>query len=347
VADGWRTARASDVGMDEQRLAALVQRIADTVPTLIRAPLIHSLLIARHGRLVLEEYFYGHDRDRTHDIRSAGKTFASVLLGVAMMRGVKVAPETPLVSLMDGAPFANPDPRKGRITLAHLMTHSSGLACDDNDDDSPGNENTMQGQTAQPDYWKYMMDLPMTHDPGAYYAYCSGSMNLMSAALTRATGTWLPAYFDETVARPLQFRRYHFNLTPTREGYLGGGAWLRPRDLLKVGQLYLDGGVWNGTRIVPRAWVERSIAPKISWPSRGENVSAGTDGFAWHLNTIKAAGREYREYEANGNGGQLLMVVPELDLVVVFTAGNYMFGGVWSRFRNDLLPNAIIPAIQR
>jgi CubicO group peptidase (beta-lactamase class C family) len=116
---------------------------------------------------------------------------------------------------------------------------------------------------------------------------------------------------------------------------------------LKVGQLYLNGGVWNGTRIVPRAWMEQSITPKISWPSRGENVSAGTDGYAWHLNTIKTAGRDYREYEANGNGGQLLMVVPELDLVVVFTAGNYMFGGVWSRFRNDLLPNAIIPAIQR
>jgi CubicO group peptidase (beta-lactamase class C family) len=344
--DGWKTARASDVGMDERRLASLVQRIADTVPTLVRVPLVHSLLVARHGRLVLEEYFYGHDRDRPHDIRSAGKTFASVMLGAAMMRGVKIAPETPLAPLLDGAPFANPDPRKTRITLAHLMTHSSGLACDDNDDDSPGNEGTMQGQTAQPDYWKYMMDLPMTHDPGAYYAYCSGSMNLMSAALTRATGTWLPAYFDETVARPLQFGRYHFNLTPTRQGYLGGGAFLRPRDLLKVGQLYLDGGVWNGARIVPRAWVEQSITPKISWPSRGENVSAGTDGYAWHLNTIRTAGRDYREYEANGNGGQLLMVVPELDLVVVFTAGNYMFGGVWSRFRNDFLPNAIIPAIQ-
>ena len=346
--DGWTTASAGTVGFDEAKLAALVQRIADTTPTLLRAPLIHSLLVARHGKLVLEEYFYGHDREQTHDTRSAAKTFSSVMLGAAMMRGANVTPETPVASLLgDKAPFANPDPRKQRITLAHLMTHSSGLACDDNDDNSPGNENTLQQQRAQPDYWKYMLDLPMTFDPGAHYAYCSGTMNLMSGALTRATGTWLPALFDETIARPLQFGPYHYNLSPTLEGYLGGGAYVRPRDLLKIGQTYLAGGVWNGRRIVPRAWVARSTSKQIEWPYRDENVSAGTDGYAWHLNTLKSAGREFREYEANGNGGQLLMVIPDLDMVVVFTAGNYLFGGVWGRFRDVIVPTAIIPAIVR
>lgn len=315
--DGWRTDRASAVGMDEAALAALVQRIADTVSTLPRAPL-------------------------------AAKTFASVLLGAAMMRGVRIAPESRLAPLLvTEAPFANPDPRKDRITLAHLMTHSSGLACDDNDDASPGNEGTMLTQERQPDYWKYTMDLPMSHDPGEHYAYCSATMNLMSGALTRATGTWLPALFHRDVARPLQFGHYHFNLSPALEGYLGGGAYLRPRDLLKLGQLYLDGGVWNGRRIVPRSWVARSTAKQIEWPYRDENVSAGVDGYAWHLNTLRSGGREYQEYEANGNGGQLLIVVPELDLVVVFTAGNYAFGGVWSRFRSELVSNAIIPAVRR
>ena len=345
-ADGWRTARASEVGFDEAKLAALMRSVADTDATLPRAPLIHSLLIARHGKLVVEEYFYGHDRERTHDIRSGGKTFASILLGAVMQRGARVTPQTTIASLLTAeAPYANPDPRKAQITLAHVMTHATGLACDDNVDDSPGNESVLQSQTAQPNYWKYMMDLPMLQNPGAHYAYCSGTMNLMSGVLTRASGMWLPALFHETIAGPLQFGTYQFNLSPALEGYLGGGAFLRPRDWLKVGQTYLDGGVWNGTRIVPKTWVETSTSKQMEWPYRDENVSAGTDGFAWHLNTLSSGGKAYREYEANGNGGQFLIVVPELDLVVVFTAGNYLFGGVWGRFRSELLPNVIIPAI--
>src|SRR5207302_5181519 len=124
-------------------------------------------------------------RNMQHDLRSAGKTFASVLLGAAMKQGVSIGPQTPIYTLLSAkAPFANPDPRKSGITLAHLMTHTSGLACDDNDDASPGNESTMQSQTAQPDWWKYTLDLPMAHDPGTRYAYCSAGMNLMGAALT-------------------------------------------------------------------------------------------------------------------------------------------------------------------
>ena len=98
---------------------------------------------------------------------------------------------------------------------------------------------------------------------------------------------------------------------------------------------------------MPQSWVTLSTRKHFEWPYQSENVSAGMDGYAWHLNTLKSGGRTYSEYEANGNGGQLLMVIPELDLVVVFTAGNYQNGGVWGRFRDDLVPNAIIPAITR
>jgi CubicO group peptidase (beta-lactamase class C family) len=208
--------------------------------------LVHSILVARRGRLVLEEYFFGFDRETPHDLRSAGKTFASVMLGAAMMKGVRISPEMPIYDLFASrGPFANPDPRKAKITLAHLMTHTSGFACNDNDR-SPGNEDTLQTQTAEPDWWRYTLDLPMAHEPGVRYAYCSANMNLVGGALTIATKTWLPEFFDQTVARPLDFGRYYWNLTSTDDGYLGGGAWLRPRDLLKVGQTYLDGGVWRG-----------------------------------------------------------------------------------------------------
>src|SRR5918993_2993217 len=151
---------------------------------------MHSMLVAHRGKLVLEEYFFGFNSDKPHDTRSAGKTFASVMLGAAMLRGTSLSPETPVYDLLSGmGPFANPDPRKSRITLAHLLTHTAGLACNDNDDASPGNEGTMQSQTGQRDWWKYTLDLPMAHDPGARYAYCSANSNLVGAALVAATDT--------------------------------------------------------------------------------------------------------------------------------------------------------------
>jgi CubicO group peptidase (beta-lactamase class C family) len=143
---------------------------------------------------------------------------------------------------------------------------------------------------------------------------------------------------------------------PTGEGYLGGGAFVRPRDLLKLGQAFLDGGVWNGRRIVDSAWVALSTAPhaEISPASTGLSAEefgnfygAGLDGYAWHLGTLRTGGRDYREYEASGNGGQLLIVVPELELAVVFTGGNYVQGGIWGRWRQEIVGDRIIAAIAR
>src|SRR5512132_3541207 len=117
-------------------------------------------------------------------------------------------------------------------------------------------------------------------------------MSLVGAALTAATHTWLPEYFDRTVARPLQFGRYHFNLQPTLEGYLGGGIQIKPRDLLKIGQVYLDGGLWHGRRVVSADWVRRSTMHQVA------DSTQSADGYAWHRAVLTSGGRAYREYEA-------------------------------------------------
>ncbi|HEV2650681.1 MAG TPA: serine hydrolase [Rhizomicrobium sp.] len=356
VHDGWSVARAGDTGLDEIALTQLVRSIIATDPAAKRPSLIHSLLIAHRGKLVLEEYFGGFDRDTPHDTRSASKTFSSVMLGALILRGTAISPDTkiyPLVSAM--GPFANPDPRKDDITLAELMTHTSGLACDDNDDDSPGNEEAVQSQRQNPDWWKYTLDLAVVHDPGTRYAYCSPGINLVGAALATASHEWLPQLFDETVARPLQWSRYYWDLMPNDEGYLGGGVFVRPRDVLKLGQTYLNGGVWNGRRIVSAAWAKESTAlhAEISPQTTGLPESdfhnfyfPGEDGFAWHLTTLHTPSRDYRAYGASGNGGQLLVVVPELDLVVGFTGGNYGQGLIWNGWRDHMIPDAIIPALR-
>jgi hypothetical protein len=184
--DGWATASAAAVGLDEAALEKIVRDEAASDPAGARPPLIHSILVARHGKLALEEYFFGFDRTQTHDLRSASKSFASVMLGAVMRKDPGLGPQSRIYDLMAReAPFAHPDPRKAQITLAQLMTHSAGLACDDNDDASPGNETTLQTQTAQPDWWKYTLDLPMAHDPGARYAYCSANLNLVGGRSLR------------------------------------------------------------------------------------------------------------------------------------------------------------------
>jgi CubicO group peptidase (beta-lactamase class C family) len=354
--DGWRATSANDVGFEEGALAAMIQRIIDSDPAGRRPQLIHSLLVARNGRLVLEEYFFGNERDTPHDIRSAGKSFASVLLGAAMHEGAPVSPATRVLdALSTDGPFANADPRKSAVTLAHLMTHTSGLDCNDNDDASRGNEGAMQGQTDQPDWWRFTLDLPMAHEPGERYAYCTAGINLVGAVLRKVTGQGVPDLFDRLIAQPLQFGRYYWNLAPNGEGYLGGGAYMRPRDLLKLGQLYLDGGVWNGRRVVSSEWVAASTLPHIVINETTTGMDAdtfanvathGADGYGWHRYGVRVGDKRIEAYEANGNGGQLLVVVPEYELVVVMTGGNYGQGGVWTRWRDEVMGGEIIKAIR-
>ena len=221
------------------------------------------------------------------------------------------------------------------------MTMTSGLPCDENGD-APlaGNEDRLQGQTTQPDWYRYMLNLPMAHAPGTYMGYCSGGVNLVGGVVARAAKTWLPAFFDEAVATPLQFGTYHLDLTPTGNLYLGGGAYLRPRDFLKIGQVYLNGGNWHGREIVSPAWIRASTTCHVFVESKC------ADGYDWHFNQLRAGALVSPEYEANGNGGQFLIVVPDLDLVVVFTAGNYGSYGVWRKFRDELVPKYVIGAIR-
>ena len=341
--DGWPVASLHEVGLDAKPIAELMEKILganldeDPIP-------MHSLLIARHGKLAFEEYFRGYSRERPHDMRSAGKTWATVLVGAARQRGAKIGPETAVYSLFSRyKPFAHWDERKAKLTLRDLMTMTSGFACDDSDSNSPGEENRMQEQTAQPDWYKYTLDLPMAGDPGGARAiYCSADTNLVGGAVREATGRWLPEIFYEWIAQPLNIRHYHLNLTPTGEAYMGGGAYFRPRDLLKLGQLYLNGGVWNGRRVVTKEWVEQSTRRHSDMPD--PMIKEHQYGFAWHIYHYDVSGRRYTSYFAAGNGGQLVLVFPELDMVVNYNGGAYGEGRKFYPWQAVLVPQYIVPA---
>jgi CubicO group peptidase (beta-lactamase class C family) len=337
--DGWKTGSLADAHIDADAIDALARGIADTKAAAGATPYIDALLIARHGRLVFEDYFDGFDKNTPHTLRSAGKTLTSILLGAAIDHGAPSALTTPVTSRFSG-PFANPDPRKDKITIENLLTMSSGLACDDDDDNSPGNEDTMQNQTAEPDWYKYTLDLPMVRAPGEKAVYCSGGVNVVYGALRNATRRWVPELFADYLARPLDIKRYDMNLTPTGDAYGGGGIFIAPRDALKFGQLYLDGGVWNGRRVVSKAWVDASTA------THAKIHDDSTYGYNWWLFKLKVGDRVYDEYEAGGNGGQIIAVVPALDTVILITAANYGRFDIWYKFQTDMIPNVILPAMK-
>lgn len=343
--DGWRTASMRAEGLDEKSIAELIHHILGADPTSTSLK-IQSLLIARHGHLVLEEYFYGFDEGRVHDMRSAGKTFAPVLVGLAQAHGANLTPQTTLYPLFKQyGLFANWDDRKAKVTLRDVMTMTAGNACDDNNDDSPGNEDKMQSDEKQRDWYKYSLDLPMLKEPGGEDAvYCSGDLNLVGGAVASATHRWLPEFFDETLARPLQFGRYYLNLMPDGQAYMGGGTYLRPRDQLKLGQLYLDKGLWNGKRVVSKEWVEESTTAHSHFDPKFSLGQQHHYGYGWHIHDLAVGAKTYRVFGAGGNGGQFVIVVPALDMVVGITGGSYGEFDQWYRWELELVPQFVFPA---
>lgn len=357
----WDVLSAHQVGFDEKRLTKLIRTLASDEARSSRPRMVHSLLVARGGKLVFEEYFYGHDRNTMHDSRSLTKVLAPTIIGAMIEKGHRInANHQPLPAILQKAGKKLDSAAKGKINLHHLMTHTSGLDCNDTAN-SKGAEDRMWGQadelSGEADFWTYTANLPVLHSPGVRYAYCSGSNNLVGASIKHFTG--LPVYkvFDALIAEPMNFSSYHWNLMPNHEGYLGGGVYLRPRDILKLGQLFLDGGLWKGKRILDAKWAKKSITPHVPITPETTGLSdeeflntyfGGSSGYHWRIDqVITTEKKRYTSYEATGNGGQIVLVVPDLDLVAVFTGGNYRMGNIWGKWRNDLIGGHIIPALKQ
>ncbi|MEM6640075.1 MAG: serine hydrolase domain-containing protein [Pseudomonadota bacterium] len=352
--DGWRVIKTESAGFDGKKLDHLVNMLAAEDPRRARPRLVHSMLVAHRGRLLLEEYFYGYNRDTPHDTRSLAKVFGPIMIGALRHQGVHVDVDERTVSqVMMRAGLPLDDARKSQITLGHLMSFSSGLDCEASAR-SQGSEDAMWSQSAQTDFWRFTAQLPLLYEPGTRYAYCSGSINMAAASITAASGMALYETFDQYVAEPLGFGTYHWNLAPNGAGYLAGGVYLRPRDILKLGAMYAAGGVWRSERVVSTDWISDSTAARIAITPQttrlspevfGDNYWGGEQAYVWRRDVVKTADQDYASFEATGNGGQVLLVVPELELAVVFTGGNYRWGSIWGRWRNELVGGHVIPAL--
>jgi len=337
--DGWPIARASEVGLSEAKLTEMVNWVINNSVDSANAFRLHGILIARNGKLVLEEYFFGEHPDKPHDTRSASKTFFDVVLGAAMQAGIKVGPETPVYAAM-GLTSDNLDPRKRAMKMRDLLTMSPGWDCDDGGDYHPGNETVLTQQDTNPDWTRLILGLKMLRQPGEKAVYCSINPHLAGVMLSRIAGRPFTELAWDLVGAPLQMRPYYMMLAPQGEAYNGGGARFFGRDFLKLAQLYANGGTWNGRRILSEAWVRESLTPRYQIGGTYLNY-----GYLWWSSEYTYLGRKILGYYAAGNGGNYTILIPDLGLGIVMFAGNYADPGVGFLPVRRVIPDWILPAI--
>jgi len=338
--DGWPVSTLDAENIDRPTIETFVQRILDMPMDSPDAPQVHGVVIARHGRLVLEEYFHEQHRDKLHNVRSASKSLTSLLIGAAMHAGVPLKSSSRVYQVMNGGSFpANLDPQKRAMKLEDLLTMSGGFFCDDTNDDAPGNEETMWDQTAEPDFYRYTMAVPMATPPGENAVYCSAMPNLALGMLGPTAHEDPMALFDRLMARPMKIRRYEWGLDPAGHPYGGGGMNLLLRDFAKLGQLMLNGGTWNGRRIVDREFVTRAASPLYHLRKLGY-------GYLWWIEDLPYKNRTVRVVSARGSGGQMVTVVPDLDLVIATFGGSYSSRSGMAGASLVPVPNILLPAVR-
>jgi CubicO group peptidase (beta-lactamase class C family) len=302
---GWQTSLPEQQGMDSRQLVKMMDYIVS------RKLNLHSLLIIRNGYLVTEAYFSPYQPDTPQNIYSCTKSFTSALIGIAMDKGYIRSVDQPLLSFFPDRTIANLDPRKRAITLENLLAMSSGLDWPEWSSIFSDPVNPIWQMYHSPDAVQFVLDQPMQTDPGKLFNYNTGGSNLLSAIIEKTTGMNSLAFARANLFEPIGISNVFWYRD--QNGIYRGGEGLRltPRDMAKFGYLYLNRGVWDGRQIIPAAWVDTSTTDHIS--TKRQSFAGDQYGYQWWL---PASGF----YAAVGYGGQYIFIIPEKNLVAVFTS---------------------------
>jgi CubicO group peptidase (beta-lactamase class C family) len=286
----------------------------------------------------MEEYFYGYTAQRPHQLRSATKSIVSALAGIAIDRGAISGVNEAVLPQMHYSSYDNPNPAKAAITLRDLLSMSSGLDCNDHSSTSPGRETVIDDK---PDWVKATLDLPMINAPGTHAYYCSGGVAVVGRRIENAVHMPLPEFARANLFEPLGMAqsdwKWNYDLTNSNKEF--AQIYLRPRDMLKLGLLFADGGRWHGKQIISESWVHASLANH----SHVDNTSYGYFWWRPWLNVETPTGSQHVDLmAAQGNGGQKIYLLPQYGLVAVFTGGGY---NAESTPPNTIMAKIILPVL--
>jgi CubicO group peptidase (beta-lactamase class C family) len=313
--------------------------IVDMVKKTIKGnfPDVHSILIYKNNKLVLEEYFYGYDENTPHQLRSATKPFIGGILGIAVDQGSIKSEKDRLLSYFNSRylEIANLDKRKKEITIENFLMYRHGMDCENNNPESKGNELKMMQSK---DWVKYMLDLPMIGEPGVSSSYCTGCALTLGSLVEIATNKKIEDFAKENIFDPLNISNYKWTFEPNQTSSDDfSQTYFTPRDLIKLAKLFKDGGKWEGNQIISKSWIDKTF-----------NMDKGDYGYLWEHKYFVVDGQTYNSYLASGNGGQKINIWPELDMITVFTGGNYNSYQLYGKSTppNEMIPNYILKSVK-
>src|SRR5262245_53768055 len=314
---------------------------------------LHMLLVSKAGRMLFEHYGTGDDESWgkslgtvtfgpkvLHDLRSVSKSVVGMLYGIALADGKVPPPEAKLYDRFPEYADLARQPGRERITVAHVLSMTLGFEWDELTIPYGDPRNSEVAMELSSDRYRYVLDRPIVGEPGVKWTYNGGCTALLGRLITKGTGDRLPDYARRVLFDPLGLGPSEWSNGMQGEAAAASGLRLRPPDLLRIGQLVLAGGAWQGKQIVPQAWLRQSTTPSV--------VIEGPFRYGWHwyLSDLAVGGRNEQMISGIGWGGQRLFLVPNLDLAVAMNAGNYRKTGLEQRrIANTVLNDLILPAI--
>lgn len=305
---GWKV---SDEKFDQKKIRILNTKIAEN-----RFINVTSIVVIKNGKLLLEEYFNLSGRDSLQDTRSVGKSFASVLMGIAIKDGYFKNENLMLKEFYDLKKFKNYSSRKDSITIKSLLTMSSGFDGNDSDDSSPGNEENMYPTE---NWVKFALDLDATENkPGKIWSYFTAGVVLTGDILDKKVPKGLEDYADKKLFQPLGITNYQWQFTPQHKPSLAGGLRMRTLDFAKFGQLYKNNGIWNGQNVIDKNWVKKSFTNYFT-----DNQDFEGYGYLFWRKVYKVGNQNFEAYQSSGNGGNKIIIFTEIPIVIVITAKAY------------------------
>jgi CubicO group peptidase (beta-lactamase class C family) len=328
--DGWPVGTLEEAGLDEGRMAQALRRIGDG-----EYGEVHSLLIVKDDRLVLDEYFPGHvweydaehfhgplvefDRDRLHTTMSVTKALTSAAVGVAIEQGTIDSEQDPVFDYFPAYQELR-TPEKEALTIEHLLTMSSGLEWNEWEYSLADTRNDLIQLWIVDDPVEYILAKPLAHEPGSSWYYSGGDVNLLGEIVQEATGQLLDEYAAEQLMAPMGISEYEWEFINEDMVYASGNLMLKPRDMAKIGYLLLNDGQWQGEQILSPDWVAKTTAAYIDSPG---TVEGDEYGYQWWHMTFPSERGPLKALHRSGWGGQELYLFPSLDMLVAMTGGEY------------------------